>query len=56
VEEDDRLSFPLVDVREAQTVNLAVVGIEREVGKTLEALIRGPDCLYGHARLISARL
>ena len=56
VEEDDRRALALVDVRQPQPVDLAVMRLEREVGKTLEALVGCPDRLYGHARLISARL
>jgi hypothetical protein len=41
VEEDDRRALALVEVREAQPLDLAVPGLEREIREPLEALLGG---------------
>jgi hypothetical protein len=40
VQEDDRRPLALVHVCESQTVDVAVVGREGEVGKSLQLLLR----------------
>ncbi len=54
VHEDHGRPLALVEVRQAQTVDLAVVGVEREVGEPLQQLL-GCAHRVGHRRILFER-
>src|SRR5437763_16647121 len=54
VEEDDRLPLPLIEVGQAEPVNLTVVRIELEAGQALESLLGSTHRIDRHrARVYS---